>query len=162
MKSAKEDLEKWDGLLDEYEKSLGLPKYISNNLPEDELQNYISMQRNEIEKLTKDDCGEIIVRLTQFAFHIQRSLNREISRYNWADDYIKEVIADELNNYKGYGYNEKSAQAIKHNDKASSLNSIRRYAKQRVDRLSYIANCIKNLSDAIQNIQINKVKNGSQ
>ena len=50
MKSAKEDMEKWDALLDEYEKSLGLPKYIPNNLPEDELQNYISMQRNEIEK----------------------------------------------------------------------------------------------------------------
>ena len=162
MKSAKEDMEKWDALLDEYEKSLGLPKYIPNNLPEDELQNYISMQRNEIEKLTKDDCAEIIVRLTQFAFHVQRSLNREISRYNWADDYIKEVIADEINNYKGYGYNEKSIQAIKHNDKASSLSSIRRYAKQRVDRLSYLSNCIKNLSDAIQNIQINKVKNGSQ
>lgn len=161
MKSAKEDMEKWDSLLDEYEKSLGLPKYIPNNLPEDELQNYISMQRNEIEKLTKDDCAEIMVRLVQFSFHIQRSLNREISRYNWADDYIKEVIADELNNYKGYGYNEKSIQAIKHNDKASSLNNIRRYAKQRVDRLSYLANCIKNLSEAIQNVQINKVKNGS-
>lgn len=162
MKSAKEDMEKWDGLLDDYEKSLGLPRYVANNLPEEELQKYISMQRNEIEKLTKDDCAEIIVRLTQFAFHVQRSLNREISRFNWADDYIKEIIADELNNYKGYGYNEKSIQAIKHNDKASSLNNIRRYAKQRVDRLSYLANCIKNLSEAIQNIQINKVKNGSQ
>ena len=101
------------------------------------------------------------MRLTQFAFHVQRSLNREIARYNWADDYIKEVIADELNNYKGYGYAEKAGQAVKHNEKASSLNSIKRYAKQRVDRLSYLANCIKNLSESVQSVQINKVKNGS-
>lgn len=161
MATAKEDMEKWDSILDDYESGIGLPRYKADNLPEDELQNYLTMDRNTIEKLTSLDCSEISLRLTQFAFHVQRTLNREIARYNWAEDLIKDVIADEVNNYKGYGYLEKSGQAIKHNQKASTLNSIKRYAKQRMDRLSYLANCIKNLSDNIQSIQINKVKNGS-
>ena len=161
MASAKEDMEKWDSILDDYENSIGLPRYKADNLPEEELQSYLSMDRSAIEKLTSVDCGEVSLRLTQFAFHVQRTINRETARYNWADDLIKDVIADEINNYKGYGYLEKSGQAIKHNEKASSLNSIRRYAKQRIDRLSYLANCIKNLSENIQSIQINKVKNGS-
>lgn len=161
MATAKEDMEKWDSILDDYESGIGLPRYKGDNLPEDELQNYLTMDRNAIEKLTSLDCSEISLRLTQFAFHVQRTLNREIARYNWAEDLIKDVIADEVNNYKGYGYLEKSGQAIKHNQKASTLNSIKRYAKQRMDRLSYLANCIKNLSDNIQSIQINKVKNGS-
>lgn len=161
MATAKEDMEKWDSILDDYESGIGLPRYKADNLPEDELQNYLTMDRNAIEKLTSLDCSEISLRLTQFAFHVQRTLNREIARYNWAEDLIKDVIADEVNNYKGYGYLEKSGQAIKHNQKASTLNSIKRYAKQRMDRLSYLANCIKNLSDNIQSIQINKVKNGS-
>ena len=41
-----------------------------------------------------------------------------------------------------------------------ALNKIKRYAKQRMDRLSYIANTLKNLSDIIISIQRNKVKNG--
>jgi hypothetical protein len=99
--------------------------------------------------------------LAQFAFHVQRSLNREIARYNWSDESIKEAIADDINNYKGYGYVEKAFQAIKHNDKANSLNSIKKYAKQRMDRLSYIANSIKNLSDIILAVQKTKVKHAS-
>ncbi|NDC95158.1 hypothetical protein EB077_07625, partial [bacterium] len=100
-------------------------------------------------------------RLAQFSFHTQRTINRELARYNWAEESIKEVIADEINNYKGYGYIEKSIQAIKHNDKANSLNNIKKYAKQRSDRLSYLANSLKNLSDIILSVQKTKVKHGS-
>jgi hypothetical protein len=119
------------------------------------------MNRDEIEKLSPEDCAQISYRLSQFAFYIQRSLNREIARYNWSDENIKDVIADEINNYKGYGYIEKSIQAIKHNEKATALNTIKKYAKQRSDRLQYLSNSIKNLSDVMLSIQKSKVKNGA-
>jgi len=160
-KTTKEEVKYWDDILDEYEKSVGLPSYKSDIFPEDELNQYLTMNRDAIEKLNPEDCAQISYRLGQFSFHIQRSINRELARYNWADEVMKETIADELNNYKGYGYVEKSIQAIKHNDKAQSLNKIKNYAKQRSDRLSYLANGIKNLSDILLSIQRNKVKNGS-
>lgn len=160
-KSSKDELKHWDDILDEYEKSIGLGSYKNDILPETELNEYLSMNRDILEKLSPEDCAQISYRLGQFAFHVQRTINREIARYNWADESIKEVIADEINNYKGYGYNEKSLQAIKHNEKAASLNNIKKYAKQRSDRLSYIANSLKNLSDILISIQRNKVKNGS-
>jgi hypothetical protein len=159
-KNSKEELQYWDSVLDEYESSIGLSPYIDDSMPSQELNEYLTMNRSTIEKLTPDDCGEIAYRLSQFSFHTQRTINREIARYNWAEEKIKEVIADDLNNYKGYGYTEKSLQAIKHNEKASALNNIKRYAKQRIDRLSYIANSLKNLSDVIISIQKNKVKHG--
>jgi hypothetical protein len=160
-KTAKEELQYWDTILDEYEKSISIPSYTTNSLAESELNEYLTMSRDSIEKLSPEDCAQIAYRLGQFAFHIQRTLNREIARHNWSDETIKETIADEINNYKGYGYIEKSLQAIKHNDKAQSLNSIRKYAKQRIDRLSYLANSIKNLSDIILSVQKTKVKHGS-
>ncbi len=162
-KTAKEEMQHWDSILDDYENSLGLGKYVAQNsyLTESELQEYLSMNRESLEKLSPEDCGNIAYRLGQYAFFIQRTINREIARYNWSDETIKETIADEINNYKGYGYAEKAGQAIKHNDKATSLNNIKKYAKQRSDRLSYLANSIKNLSDIILSIQRNKVKNGS-
>jgi len=159
-RNSKEELQYWDTILDEYESSMGMPSYAEDSMPSEELNEYLTMNRSMLEKLTPDDCGEIAYRLSQFGFHIQRTLNREIARYNWSDEKIKEVIADEINNYKGYGYVEKSLQAIKHNEKAYALNTIKRYAKQRMDRLSYLANNIKNLSDIIISIQRNKIKNG--
>jgi hypothetical protein len=161
-KTAKEELQDWDNLLDEYESGIGLPKYTSGVLPEAELNTYLSMNRDELEKLTPEDCGQISYRLGQFSFHIQRTLNRELARHNWSEDTIKIIIADDINNYKGYGYIEKSLQAIKHNEKAQTLNKIRVYAKQRSDRLSYLANSIKNLSDILLSIQKTKITKHGQ
>ena len=160
-KSSKEEVKYWDDILDEYEQSIGLPSYKNDILPEGELNDYLTMNRDALEKLGPEDCAQISYRLAQFSFHIQRTINREIARYNWADELIKETIADELNNYKGYGYVEKAGQAIKHNDRAQSLNNIKKFAKQRSDRLSYLANGIKNLSDILISIQKNKVKHGT-
>lgn len=160
IKTSKEEIKYWDDILDEYEQSIGLNLYKNDVLPETELNEYLTMNRNVLEKLNPEDCAQIAYRLSQFSFHIQRTINREIARYNWSEEIIKETIADELNNYKGYGYIEKSTQAIKHNDKAQSLNKIKNYAKQRSDRLSYLANNIKNLSDILLSIQKTKVQNG--
>lgn len=159
--NTKEQVNEWDRVLDEYESSIGLGTYRSDIFSESELNSYFQMSRDELEKTTPEVCGEIAYRLGQFAFHVQRSLNRELSRLNWADETIKETIAEEINNYKGYGYIEKATQAIKHNDKATALNKIKKYAKQRSDRLQYLANSIKHLSDIMLSIQKTKVKHGS-
>jgi hypothetical protein len=162
QKTAKEDLNHWDTILDEYETSIGLGKYSDiHSFTENELGDYLNMDRDRIEKLTPEDCAQISYRLGQYAFFLQRTLNRETARHNWAEENIKETIADELNNYKGYGFLEKSLQAIKHNDKATALSKIKRYAQQRMDRLSYLASSVKNLSDIMLSVQRTKVKHGS-
>jgi len=161
-KTSKDELKYWDDILDEYENSIGLGIYSdSHSFTENELNLYFTMNRDAIEKLNPEDCAQISYRLAQYAFFLQRTLNREIARHNWAEENIKETIADEINNYKGYGFMEKSLQAIKHNDKAISLNKIKKYAQQRMDRLSYLANSVKNLSDIMLSVQRTKVKHGS-
>lgn len=154
--NTKEQVDIWDSVLDEYESTIGLDKYNPNIFQNEELQKYLCMNRDELEKLTSEDCYQIAYRLSQFAFHIQRTINREIARINWAEETIKECICDEVNNYKGYGYIEKATQAIKHNDKAASLNKIKKYAKQRSDRLYFLSTNIKNLSDILINISKSK------
>jgi hypothetical protein len=160
-KTSKELVEYWDKILDEYETNMGLPVYTNNALSETELQEYLTMNRNVLEKTSPEDCAQMAYRLGQYAFHLQRTLNREQARFNWAEETIKDVICGEINNYKGYGYLEKSIQAINNNERAVALNSIKKHAKQRMDRLSFLANNIKNLSDILLSIQRNKVKNGT-
>jgi hypothetical protein len=162
LKTSKEEVKYWDDILDEYESSIGLGKYSDlHNFTDSELNDYFTMNRDSVEKLTPEDCAQISYRLAQYAFFLQRTLNREIARHNWAEENIKDTIADEINNYKGYGFMEKSLQAIKHNDKATSLSKIKKYAQQRIDRLSYLANSVKNLSDIMLSVQRTKVKHGS-
>jgi hypothetical protein len=159
--TTKEQVEQWDKVLDEYESSIGLGQYSQvHSFTESELNEYFNMNRDAVEKLTPEDCAQISYRLAQYAFFLQRTINRETARHNWAEETIKETIADEINNYKGYGYLEKSLQAIKHNEKATALNKIRKYAQQRIDRLGYLANSVKNLSDIILSVQKTKVKHG--
>ena len=161
-KTTKEQVEEWDRVLDEYENIIGLAPYIKlTGFDDDELTVYFTMKRDSVEKLTPEDCAQIAYRLGQYAFFIQRTVNREIARHNWAEETIKETIANEINNYKGYGFVEKSLQAIQNNDKATSLNKIKKYTKQRIDRLSYLSNNIKNLSDILLSIQKTKVKHGT-
>lgn len=162
VKTSKEEVKYWDDILDEYESSIGLGKYSDGQgFTEEELNIYFTMNRDAIEKLSPEDCAQISYRLGQYSFYLQRTVNREIARCKWAEENIKETIADEINNYKGYGFVEKSLQAIKHNDKASSLNKIKVYAQQRIDRLSYLANGVKNLSDILLSVQRTKVKHGT-
>ena len=99
MQTTKEQVEHWDKILDEYESSIGLTKYPEeHSFSKEEFDNYFSMSRDIIEKLTPEDCAQIAYRLAQYYFHIQRTVNRESARYNWAEEVIKETIADELNN----------------------------------------------------------------
>ena len=83
IKPAKERLEYVDKALDEYEKSCGLP-IIKSPGTEDELNTYLTMNRDEMEKLTPENCAEISARLAQFAFYLQRLHNREKARHIWA------------------------------------------------------------------------------
>ena len=90
--TAKEQVQSWDKILDEYEQSIGLPKYSPTLLPEEELNTYLTMDRNALEKLGPEDCAQISYRLGQYSFHLQRTVNRELARLNWAEEKIKEVL----------------------------------------------------------------------
>ena len=85
---ARERLAKLDSVLDEYESSIGLPKF-TDNFHDDSAKKYLQLTRDQIEKLTPDQCSEAALLLSGLAFHLQRSYNREIARINWADKILK-------------------------------------------------------------------------
>ena len=152
---AKEELEKWDKILDEYEISTGLPPFLAQYRNPEATQ-YMHMARNQIEKLSPQDCASAALILNELSFHIQRAYNREIARVNWAEDTIKTLVAQEVHNYKGYSYAERLEQAIKNNTHAMKLKKIKVYAKQRSDRLSFLSSNINNRADIFLAVQRSK------
>ena len=151
--TAKERLAKVDQLLDEYEKSVGLCA-LSSPGTEQELQEYLSMDRKSMEALQSINCAEIGYRLSQFSFHIQRTYNREKARVIWAKQQVTEVIAKSLGDYDKFTkYDIKVALIMKENHYADSLQKIATYAEQRAQRLEFLATSIKNIADAMRNMQ---------
>ena len=147
--TCKERMETVTKALDDYEKNCGLP---ANTMPcdEEELQGYFTMKRDHIEKLSAEDCSQIAYRLSLVSFYTQRCLNRENARKAWATSNLNEVIGKEAGNYDKYmKYEAKVVLIVGDNSYARGLSDIISYAEQRVQRLTFLATSIKNLSDVM-------------
>jgi hypothetical protein len=156
---AAERLATIDAVLDEYEKESGLPLQ-SENFYDNSVKGYMQMTRTSMEKLTIEECAEAALLLGSFSFHIQRLYNRETARVNWATSSIKSLVAGRENQYSGSWESQRN-QAIKDDGYTNKMNKIKVYAQQRADRLTYLANSIKNLSDLFINLQRAKVSRGN-
>ena len=151
----KERLDQIDKVLDEYESSLGLVSY-AGDFHDQSVKQYMSMPRQQMEKITVDECAEAALLLGGFSFYLQRSYNREIARVNWASSNLKRMMSGREAQYKG-SWDSQYYQAVREDGYACKLESIKTYAQQRADRLTYLASSVKNLSDLFVNLQRAKI-----
>jgi hypothetical protein len=153
--TAKERLDQVEAVLDEYEGKLGIGNY-SEDFHDQSVKKYMSMPRQQMEKITVEECAEAALLLGGFSFYLQRSYNREIARVNWATSNLKKMISGREQQYSG-SWDSQYYQAIKEDRYASKLDNIKTYAQQRADRLTYLATSVKNLSDLYINLQRSKI-----
>jgi hypothetical protein len=144
-----------DQALDEYEKKTGLPTFLENNSHQD-IEKYLSMSRDKMEKLTIQDCAEIAVVISSFSFHLQRCLNRENSRANWANNKLKEIVSGKEQQYRG-SWDSQFNQAVQEDSFTRKLLKLKNYAQQRSDRLTFLSSAAKHLSEMYVNLQRSKV-----
>ena len=153
--TAKERLDQVEAVLDEYESKLGIGGY-SEDFHDQSVKRYMSMSRQQMEKITVEECAEAALLLGGFSFYLQRSYNREIARVNWATSNLKKMISGREDQYRG-SWDSQYYQAVKEDGYATKLDNIKTYAQQRADRLTYLATSVKNLSDLYINLQRSKI-----
>lgn len=146
------NLNELEAVLDSYCQSNGI-KYTEHN---SEIDNYLGMSRYELAKLSNEECGEISYILNAFAFHLQKEINKEQSRVNWAQAKIDLKVGDLAQQYKGYSYEERKRQAINNDDILRKLEEIRRYAQTRLDRLSYLPGQVNKMANSLEQLQRSK------
>jgi hypothetical protein len=123
--------------IESYKKSLGIPKI---NIVPDE---YLTASQDEMKGMPKHDCICAAIQLEQFAFSVQEELNKINSIILWAESNIKSIIADKLNNYSGYSYEERKNKAIKDSPVCMRLDGVRveyQVRKTTLDNLVFIVN----------------------
>ena len=132
-----------EALLEQYERSIGL---LDNTPPgnENELKDYLSMTRNQVESLDASTAIGISVRLSQFAFYFQRAINRERANKIWAENELNLIVAKESLQYDKFTPN-KAHLICSDNTAAAELNKICVYANQRIQRLEEISSGLKSL-----------------
>jgi len=140
-----------DRILDEYENKIGLSKY-EDDINDNGAQKYLSLSREEMERLDLEDCAEISVVLNSLAYHIQRCHNRETSRVFWANSQLKQLVSGKETQFSG-SWESQYNQAIQSDDYTRKLYSIYQHAKQRAERLSFLANSIKSVGESFVNLQ---------
>ena len=141
-----EKLKENQEILDAYEKSHSLPE-LKPPGTEEELQEYLSMERDIIEKLPPEKIWPICVRLSQYSFYLQRSINRSKSIITFANNEINKIVANEINQYDKFTKHDvKVFQICKTNVAASELIKIKLYAEQLVDRFTDLSSGVKNIS----------------
>jgi len=147
--TADERMEAATKILNDYEAHAGLPTPVSPG-SEEELQEYFSMSRDEIERLSAEGCASIAYRLAQYALYIQRLNNRECARLNWAKAVLSESIAKDYSNYSKYTkYEVRVALMAEENTYVDRIQKIINAAQLRLDRLSFLSNNIKYLSEVM-------------
>ena len=73
--TASDQLKKLDAVLDEYERSLGIPEF-NDEFHDGSAKRYMALSRGQIEKLTPSECAEAALLLGSLSFHMQISYNR--------------------------------------------------------------------------------------
>ncbi len=152
--SVQERLKSRDDLLDQYESKIGLPSLQELQVSK-EIEGYLALSREDMDRLSPEDCAEIGVRLEQTSFYMQRFINKETSHVTWAKASLRLHIADRLGNYKG-SFTQQENQAIKEDGYATKLDSMITYAQQRIDRLAYLSSSLTRLADRLYHLQMSK------
>lgn len=141
-----------DRTLDEYERSLGLPATCPNPV-EVEATRLLSLLPEELRHLTDEECGEAAFVLEQYAFYLQRSINREQVKMHRADAILRRLLPELLAGRREYMFEEKKMMAISESSQCVAMERQRLEAQFRVDRLVYLANRVSALSGLFVNLQ---------
>ena len=137
-----------DRVLDEYERSLGMPPFPV----ETPAREYMSLTREQLRAMSAVDCAEAAALLLDYAGHLQRALNREQARVTWARESVRKMVAPQLPQQKGGYFEERLLHAVRGNDAASKVDSLRVKAQLRVDRVSYLAESVRAKAKALTDL----------
>lgn len=146
-------LEDLDKILDEYEVRLGISQQTLEANEQSVTNEVVNMAYSQLQKLSPRDCGEKAFVLQRYALHIQRAINREQTRVRWTEENIRALITPRLTQQRGTSFEERRLLAIREDDAAKKLDSIRVKAQLRIERLSFLTNRIDSMAKALLNIQ---------
>lgn len=154
----KTPLEKLDYSLEVYEESIGLKGFT-----ETDVSKFMSMNAEDLRKLSPEECVEGAYLLNQEALYVQHEINKYKAQLDWANSRINRAISKDVAQYsagnsKDYTpFEYKRINAIKGNSAAQPLQQVVDKAERIIARLSYIPNHLSKLASVLLDYRHNKM-----
>jgi hypothetical protein len=137
-------IKKLNESLDAFEHSIGLPSMPLG--PDNEMLLLLNLNRQMLRSMTAEDCGENAALLQQFAFHLQRAVNREKAKLDYCVENITHIVAKTVSQQKGWKYEERLPLAIRADDVAIKFDYFRVQFQNRINRINFLAAKVENQS----------------
>jgi len=121
---------------------------------ENEAKRILTMTPDVLRKYSAQACNEATFILNQFAFFLQKALNLEQGRINWAEENLKRMVLKQ--NIAGYGLEDKKMKLIKEDDAAEALDNIRVQATFKKGRIAFLDDKVKEMAKSLAGLANSK------
>lgn len=153
--TAKQRLDERDRVLDKFEADAGLPAPHPPGT-EEELEGYLNMGRTEMATMSAEACAEVATRLSQYSFYLQRLMNVQVGRRDYAEAELRKHFSVAAMDFDFVPFDTKLDLAIADDSFGTALRNIATYARQRIDRLEYLSKCVSSLADKFTDMRRSK------
>ena len=140
-----------DEILLSYQQKMHLAKLVVHN----EVEEFLNKSFVELKQMTRVECAEAAVLLSEEALYVQLQVNKETAIIKWADKLINELIAGKVSNY-GDQYTSSEHRvilAIKNNEAAQKLDQIRTQAQLRVDSMFFVMSHLRQVASSLEKLE---------
>ena len=148
--------QKIDIALQQYELTIGLSPIPSDK--EFPCMKYIYLSKEELSKMSGEQCSEAAVLLNNFSFHLSRVINKEKTKLRWCNERILSSVANNLLDYRYFSQEERMALCVKDNDYAKKIKKLASLIQARIDRIEYLPIRIEKISESLSNLSYAKRK----
>ena len=96
----------------------------------------LNLGLEELKKLSAEDCVTSAYVVFAYANYLQEEHNQNVVKLNYANDSLRQIVADEMGQFDKYTKHEiKQQHVINNNEFATKLDNIRKHAQARVDKM---------------------------
>lgn len=141
--------------MSEYEHKIGL----KNKVVPNPIDSYLNMSREDMRKLSQQDCREIALCLYQYSVFIQRCYNEKINEGNFLKNELDRAIVSEMQQVQAPTTDERRLLAIRNNDVARRLESEKNKCYFEANQIFGLSNIIKETAKAFEQLGWSR-KNG--
>lgn len=148
-----------DDAITTFTDSLGIPRKFANV---DIAKEYMSVTRDELNTLSREECLNRAFILSQHSFNIQLQYNTESARVKWANTLLGKIASNvDYANGKWVNFEEKKLKAAINDDAAGRLLDIKNYAEARMTHLEFLASSLNNMINTLKELaKVKGEKNG--
>lgn len=143
--------EQLDNILDEYNRTTNTINNFNGDIDE-----YLSLSKDELDVMSREDRYTASLRLAQFSIYIQRLMNREKSRQSFATAALNKAAAPRWESFSEYlNYEIKIQKLAKESPIIDKAIRIRNNARIRIEELEGVAGLIKHFSEMMMRSSYN-------